>query len=104
MRSPHPDIILLILLIVPEPGQPKITQLNIPILINKHIRTLQITMQYIFPMQIRHPQCHILTNIKNLLLIQFLTPLMQIIKQTATRKKFSHHNVLVIVDAHAYDM
>jgi len=65
--------------------QPKIAEFDIQIFINKQIRALEIAMEHIFLMQVRHPQSNIFTEADQKFLRQLLILLMKIIKQTASR-------------------
>lgn len=102
MGRANPNIILLILLIVPEPREPKITKLNIPILVNEDIGALQVAVEHIFAMQVGHPKGDILADIEYFLLVQLLASLVQVIEQTSPREEFRYHDVFVVVDAHAH--
>lgn len=82
--------------------QPKITQLYVPVLVDQHIRRLQVAVEHPPPVEVRHPQCDIFDDVEDPLLAQLLVLLVQVVKKASVRQELSHHLVLVVMDAHPH--
>lgn len=62
MRSSNSNIFVPFFIFCGYPGETKITQFDIPVLINQQIRALEIAMKHIFLMEVGHAERDVLAD------------------------------------------
>jgi hypothetical protein len=80
MRRAHPNILLLIIFGGVDPTQAKITQLDVPILIDQDVAAFQVAMQEVLAVEVGHAQSHVFHYVEYLLLGEFLLLFVQVVE------------------------